>query len=136
MKVTVSSQSGETFKQLIAADGIRPFMTDMPQEEKGEEPFPTPFSLLYGAWGACTNMTLQVYCRRKGWPLEQVNTTFTENKLKTGIEVDKKIEVWGHLTAQQLNQLKRVAERCPINLWIMAQRESKLVNARIELRSE
>jgi len=134
MKVTVSTQPGDTYEQRITPEGGRPFLADMPLEEHGEEHAPSPFSLLFGAWGACTNMTLQVYCRRKGWPLERVNTTFTENKVNTRIEVDKKIEIWGNLTVQQVRQLKIVAERCPVNLFIMAQRESKGLKSTIELR--
>lgn len=134
MKVTISSQSDDTLEQMVVPERGRPFLSDMPVGEKGEEQAPSPFSLLYGAWGACTNMTLQVYCRRKGWPLARVNTTFTENKVGTRIEVEKKIEIWGNLTVQQVRQLKIVAERCPVNLFIMAQRESKWVKAAIELR--
>ena len=40
----------------------------------------TPYGFLAAGLGACTSMTIRMYARRKGWPLEHVSVDVTHDK--------------------------------------------------------
>lgn len=134
MTVTVSSQSTDSFQQQIS-NGVNSFMADINAKNGAQPQAPAPFEILLGAWGACTNMTLQVYCQRKGWPLQRVISTL--NKIEEGpkISIEKKIQVWGALTNEQVQRLKQVADKCPVNQFIMGQRGERQLITTIEHQS-
>ena len=47
----------------------------------GDDTGPNPYQLLLGALGACTAMTVQMYARRKGWPLDAVEVELDTHKI-------------------------------------------------------
>ena len=94
----------------------------------GDDAGPTPYELLLGALGACTAMTVQMYARRKGWPLDGVELTLDTHKIHARdcddcesdpdsrvdiVEVD--LELRGDLSAEQRQRLTQIAERCPVH---------------------
>jgi putative redox protein len=72
-------------------------------------------------------MTLQLYARRKGWPLERVRTRLTHGRQHepdcehctdeaTRLEVvTREIEMDGALTEDQVTRLMEIAEKCPVH---------------------
>ena len=81
-------------------------------------------------------MTLLLYARRKGWPLEQVEVRLRHHRLhaqdcadcltKEGWldAIDKEIIIAGDLTAEQQERLGEIAHRCPVNQTLL--REVKI----------
>src|SRR5215472_3723466 len=59
------------FAQEILA-GRHRLHADEPVSAGGTDIGPSPYDLLLAALGACTSMTVGMYARRKGWPLEEV----------------------------------------------------------------
>jgi putative redox protein len=73
-------------------------------------------------------MTLQMYARRKGWPLESVETHTTYGKEHTvdceaceehpGSKIDtftREIHLSGALDNAQKKRLLEIADRCPVH---------------------
>jgi putative redox protein len=135
LTITVTTASGDSFRQVIS-DGTHQVTADMTLAEGGQGQALAPFDLLYGAWGACTNMTLQVYARRKGWPLTRVETTFRETGSEADFQIEKTMRLWGALNDEQVTRLKRVAEKCPVNLFILRERDSRQIRSSIQLMGD
>lgn len=114
MLAEIQTDVGQGYRQLIQA-GAHQFYADLPTDKGGKETAPDPHQLFYAAWGACTNMTLQLYCQRKNWPLESVKTSFMEERRAGQAWVTKRIELTGPLDSEQQARLKQIAEKCPVN---------------------
>src|SRR4051794_2374628 len=71
------------------ADGFAQEIVAGPHRLTGDEPVavggtgtgPSPYDLLLGALGSCTSMTVAMYARRKGWPLDEVTVTLRHSKI-------------------------------------------------------
>ncbi len=120
MLAEIRTEAGHGYRQTIEA-GKYQFHADLPTEKGGEGSAPDPHQLFYAAWGACTNMTLQLYCQRKGWPLAAVKTSFAEERREGQTWVTKRIELTGPLDAEQQTRLQQIAEKCPVNQLITGQ---------------
>ena len=91
----------------------------------GDDLGPSPYELLLGALGSCTSMTLLMYARRQGWPLEEVQLELTHerNYVKDCEDCDndgakleavvRRIHLEGPLSEEQRAKLLEVARRCP-----------------------
>src|SRR3954471_1263004 len=104
--------------------GAHNFLTDEPEAAGGEDAGPDPYSLLLAALGACTAMTLQLYARRKQWPLEKVEVSLRHShvhandcldcRTKEGKinRIERYISLDGPLTDEQRARLFEIAEKC------------------------
>ena len=119
--VQVKAKAGEVFKQEVKTE-THSFLSDAPKAVGGGDSGPNPHELLLGSLGACTNITLQMYAQKKGWPLKGVNIDLTEEQVddpqnpgKKVAKITRNIQVEGDLTEEQIEGLKGAAERCPIH---------------------
>ena len=137
-EVNVQSLTQTKLAQAIRFGAIT-VVADEPAAAGGEDRGPNPYQLLLGALGACTAMTLQLYARRKGWPLDRIEVTLRHDRIhaedceecetRDGFldEVSKEIRVGGALDDQQRERLLEIARRCPVNLTL--QREIRIVDS-------
>lgn len=130
MTVTVTALKGQPYRQVITA-GNHTFYADTRPDNGGQDTAPNPHELLLGALGACTSMTLQMYARCRGYPLEEVSVKLDEGKAQTASgtvpSISKTIELKGPLSQQELDDLKRVAEKCPVNKLITGDKQMNSV---------
>jgi putative redox protein len=114
------------FAQNIVA-GAHQLVADEPLKAGGTDTGPGPYDLLLAALGACTSMTLAMYARRKGWPLETVTVSLNHSReyaedcrdcdTKVGLidRINRNIQLSGPLTAEQKQRLLEIADKCPIH---------------------
>jgi uncharacterized OsmC-like protein len=100
---------------------------DEPVEAGGGGQGMNPYELLLAALGGCIGMTLRIYARHKGWPLEDVRVVLTHDKIhakdcedcehEDGMldVIRRKVEIEGPLTDEQVARLQEIAARCPVH---------------------
>ncbi|HEX9080294.1 MAG TPA: bifunctional alpha/beta hydrolase/OsmC family protein [Desulfuromonadaceae bacterium] len=123
----VTARTGaEGFRTELFANGF-PLVADEPVAYGGGNEGPSPYEYLLAALGACTGMTLQMYARRKGWPLKEAVVRLSHQKVHADDcrdcdEKDRRIdrferelELVGELDETQRQRLMEIAGQCPVH---------------------
>ena len=123
----VTARTGaDGFRTELFANGF-PLVADEPVEVGGGNEGPSPYEYLLAALGACTGMTLRMYARSKGWPLEDVVVRLSHQKIHAndcrdcdakGPQIDsieRELELLGELDEAQRQRLLEIAGRCPVH---------------------
>ena len=130
MQVVVESREG--LVQDITARGKR-LVADEPVESGGTNLGPTPYELLLAALGSCTAMTILMYARRKGWPVEGVRVELSHERVHAQDCEDcdekdayleqftKRVTLRGPLDESQRARLEEISRRCPVHRTLLGQ---------------
>ena len=100
-------------------------LADEPVAYGGTDQGMTPYGFLAAGLGACTSMTIRMYARRKGWPLEHVSVEVNHNKVhaqdantRNDAQADKftrVIHLKGPLSDDHRAKLLEIADKCPVH---------------------
>ena len=125
--VEVKAKAGELYRQDIQA-GKHHFAAAVPADLGGQDTAATPHEMLMGSLGACTAITVEMYAKRKEWPLKGIKVKVTEEQVEgaDGKKVTKfirEIDLEGNLTPEQIDGLKAIADKCPIHKILTAQNQ-------------
>ena len=119
--------AADGFLQEVVA-GTHRLVSDEPADAGGTDRGATPYDLLLAALGSCTSMTVAMYARRKGWPLERVTVGLRHSRVHAQdcaacetkdariTVIDREIGLEGSLDDAQRTRLMEIADRCPIHL--------------------
>lgn len=125
MKVSVESASPEFLENISV--GRHRFQADEPPSAGGQDAAPTPYELLLAALGACKVITVRMYAKRKGWPLQGVQVNLEHQKVHAEDcancespgslmeQIDIEMKFLGELSAEQRRKLLAIAEKCPVH---------------------
>jgi putative redox protein len=124
-EVVVRGGAGGFAQEIVV--GPHRLAADEPASAGGTDAGPNPYDLLLASLGACTSMTVALYARRKGWPLEGVTVRLRHAKIhaadcadcetREGMidRIERNIELTGALTDDQRARLLEIAGRCPVH---------------------
>lgn len=102
-------------------------LADEPIDFGGNNFGPSPYEFVSAGLSACTAMTVQMYARHKGWPLEniEVHTSYSkthaldcENCEEENAKIDtfyREIKLKGDLNDDQKTQIMQIADKCPVH---------------------
>lgn len=123
----VTAKSKQNLQVDIQASNHQ-LLADEPINDGGDDAGPAPYDLLLSALGACKVMTVHLYARRKGWPVETVTVSLDHEKISArdcedcatdgAAKVDVitcEISFEGDLDDAQITRLTEIADRCPVH---------------------
>lgn len=105
---------------------------DEPLDNGGTDTAPSATEMLAGSLGACMVVTVQLYARRKQWPLEEAAVNVNVERVKkedypayTGNApfinlITSHMTFKGPLTEQQIARLREIGNRCRIHRMLEA----------------
>lgn len=126
-EVTVTSLTN--FQNEVRYDEGRSFLIDEPVSLGGGGAGPDPYTLLLSALGGCISLTVQMYARRKEWPLTRVTVRLRQQRIHArdctecvanteGFvhRIERNVTLEGDLlTAEQRARLQEIAHKCPVH---------------------
>ncbi|MDQ3818098.1 MAG: OsmC family protein [Acidobacteriota bacterium] len=108
--------------------GGQRLIIDEPVSAGGDGLGPDPYTLLLSALGGCTSMTIMLYARRKGWPVERVTVHLSQQRVhakdcaecERSLEgfvhrIERSVTIEGDLTDEQRTRLQEIANKCPVH---------------------
>ena len=127
--VIVKASQDKNYTQEIEA-GPYNLVSDVSESMGGEEKGPNPHQLLLSSLGACTSITVQMYAKNKGWNVDKVQITLKEEKVpdpenpsRSMPKIVREIVLSGDLSEEQLAQLTKIADKCPIHKLMVGPKE-------------
>jgi putative redox protein len=115
--IQLQKDTAGTYRQKISINRHEIF-ADVNAAVGGEDTAPDPHGLLDSSLAACTAITLTMFAKRRGMPLESVNIDIERDdaKEKAGeYNLAMKIDLVGELSDEQRAQLMGIVEKCPIH---------------------
>ena len=123
--VRVSEADPDGFLQDVNAGPSHHTLADEPLAYGGTNRGMSPYGFLSAGLGACTSMTIRMYARRKGWPLDHVSVDVSHDKVHaqdaetgSGDKIDtwrRRIKLSGDLDDDQRQRLLAIADKCPVH---------------------
>ncbi|MEM7438752.1 MAG: alpha/beta fold hydrolase [Pseudomonadota bacterium] len=131
--VRSSESDAGGFLQDISAGPHHHILADEPEAYGGTNLGMTPYNLLSAGLAACTSMTIRMYARRKGWPLEDLQVDVTHDRVHASDcetcttesgkidQFHRNISLAGDLSPDQRTRLLEIADRCPVHRTLEAE---------------
>ncbi|KIC37309.1 bifunctional alpha/beta hydrolase/OsmC family protein [Leisingera sp. ANG-M7] len=121
----VTEADPEGFLQDVQSGPYHHAFADEPLAYGGTNRGMSPYGFVAAGLGACTSMTLRMYARRKGWPLEGISVDVCHDKvhaqdaLPSGpAKIDqftRVVRLCGPLSDDQRARLLEIADKCPVH---------------------
>jgi putative redox protein len=109
-------------------------ITDEPVAAGGDGAGPDPYTLLLAALGSCISLTIRLYAKRKGWPLERVVVRLRQQRIhavdcleckdaKDGFihRIERAVTIDGNLSEEQRARLQEIGHKCPVHKTLSSQ---------------
>ena len=117
MSIAIKRKNSSSIAQTITIRGHE-LTADEDASSRGEAADPTPHDLYDAALGACKALTVLWYARKKGIPVDDVQTVIERDGSgeRAGIyKLVARMKISGALTDAELAELLAVAKKCPVH---------------------
>lgn len=101
--------------QQVIEIGPHRLLTDVPPALGGEASGPEPHDLLAAALAACTTLTVNLYARRKGWALDEVQVSVRHGQEGEAYALHRTVHYVGALSEDEKTRLTEIANHCPVH---------------------
>jgi putative redox protein len=125
-EVVVTSQTN--LRNEVRYGAGQTFISDEPISAGGEDAGPDPYTLLLAALGSCISMTVNMYARRKQWPLESVTVRLRLHRIHAKDcqeclrntegyvhRIERSVSFTGQLSDEQRARLHEISHKCPVH---------------------
>ena len=109
----VSASIKKNHYETLIISGHKKMIVDEPLDKGGKDLGMSPMELLASALASCVAITLRMYADQKNWPLDEVFIEVSIDAKAHAIEKD--LTLVGDLNAEQIQRLKEIADKCPVN---------------------
>jgi putative redox protein len=116
MKATARRSEKRSFTHSIDIRGHK-LTVDEPPEHEGDDEGPNPQELLAASLASCTAITMEMYAKRKGWDIGQVEVAVDYTPAERGCPTKFTLElrIPEDCTPEQRERLQVIAAKCPIH---------------------
>lgn len=97
------------------SNSLHSLVADVDSKVGGDDRGLNPHELLEASLGACTNITILMVAKRKGWPLDDVQTVVKIIKEAEENIIKREITLIGNLSLEQKEKLIEIANKCPMH---------------------
>jgi putative redox protein len=112
----IARRNGDNFKHDVE---IREHHTliDEPHETGGDDAGPSPQELLAASLASCTAVTMEMYAKRKGWDIGELEVDVNFEAAQKGSPTKFKMAVRlpKELPQEQSERLMQIAAKCPVH---------------------
>src|SRR5205085_9390492 len=116
MKATAHRASKTTFTHKVDIRQHQ-LLADEPAIEGGDDEGPSPQELLAASLASCTAITMEMYARRKGWDVGDVEVAVDYNPAERGCPTRFNLVMRfpDSLSDEQVERLRVIAAKCPVH---------------------
>jgi putative redox protein len=114
--VRATARRTGTFKHDIAVREHH-LAADEPQDAGGDDDAPNPQELLAASLASCTAITMEMYAKRKGWDIGDVEVIaeYSPAERGTPTKFELVLRLPKELPEEQVERLKVIAAKCPVH---------------------
>lgn len=131
--ITIISERNHVFRQRVEVESLDALYADVPPVVGGDGSAPDPHDYFDIALGTCKAITVQMYAKRKQWPLEGITVKVQrdDSQERKGVyKLAVTLNLHGIADPEQRAKLEEISHRCPI------QRLMTQATVEIETRTE
>ena len=107
---------GDSFKHTINVREHE-LTSDEPKDLGGDDAGPSPQELLAASLAACTAITIEMYAKRKGWDIGDVDVDVNYEPAQRGspTKFEMVMKLSKELPEEQRERLCQIAAKCPVH---------------------
>jgi putative redox protein len=116
MSMKATAQRAGTFRQALKIRDHQ-LVIDEPADQGGDDAGPSPQELLAASLASCTAITMEMYARRKGWDVGDVEVSVNYTPAERGCPTRFNLVMRfpESLSDEQVERLRVIAAKCPVH---------------------
>jgi putative redox protein len=116
MRANAQRVGDEGFKHTVSV-GRHEITVDEKEQDGGTDEGPNPQEMLAVSLASCTAITIEMYARRKGWNIGDVDVEVNYEPAQRGSPTKFKmtIDLPKELPEEQRERLAQIAAKCPVH---------------------